>query len=240
LPPLDLKDRLLVASIASVAGDRAMLENGLRPPFRAPHHTASAAALVGGGGRVRPGEISLAHRGVLFLDELPEFSRLALEALREPLEAGVARISRVREHVEFRPEFERIAAMTPGPCGHLGDGTDRCRCTRARVEQYRSRISGPLLDRFDLHVEVPRAPFEEPAASTATGETARLLPLVLAARERQLARAGRLNARLADGALWKSIRASAAALALLNRAVNQWQLSMRSGVRVMKVARTIA
>src|SRR5690606_12979917 len=183
LPPLDLKDRLLVASIASVAGDRAMLENGLRPPFRAPHHTASAAALVGGGGRVRPGEISLAHRGVRFLGGLPESSRLALEALREPLEAGVARISRVREHVEFPAEFQLIAAMNPCPCGHLGDGTDRCRCTPARVEQYRSRISGPLLDRFDLHVEVPRAPFEEPAARTATGETARLLPLVLAARD---------------------------------------------------------
>src|SRR5690606_37519639 len=143
LPPLDLKEMLLVASIASVAGDRAMLENGLRPPFRAPHHTASAAALVGGGGRPQPGEISLAHRGVLFLDELPEFSRGALEALREPLEAGVARISRVRDHVEFPAEFQLIAAMNPCPCGYRGDGTDRCRCSPARVEQYRARISGP-------------------------------------------------------------------------------------------------
>src|SRR5690606_25085579 len=240
LPPLDLKDMLLVASIASIAGDRAMLENGLRPPFRAPHHTASAAALVGGGGRVRPGEISLAHRGVLFLDELPEFSRIALEALREPLEAGVARISRVRDHVEYPAEFQLIAAMNPCPCGHRGDGTDRCRCTPARLEQYRSRISGPLLDRFDLHVEVPRVPFEGPAPNAASGESARLRPQILAARERQLARTGRLNARLPDGALWRSARASGAAVALLKRAVNQWQLSMRSGVRVMKVARTIA
>src|SRR5690606_32031298 len=126
LPPLDLEDMLLVASIASVAGDRSMLDNGLRPPFRAPHHTASAAAIVGGGTRVKPGEISLAHRGVLFLDELPEFSRIALEALREPLEAGVARISRVHDHVEFPAEFQLIAAMNPCPCGFLGDGTDRC------------------------------------------------------------------------------------------------------------------
>src|SRR5690606_14684258 len=186
------------------------------------------------------GEISLAHRGVLFLDELPEFSRIALEALREPLEAGVARISRVHDHVEFPAEFQLIAAMNPCPCGFLGDGTDRCRCTPARLEQYRSRISGPLLDRFDMHVEVPRVPFDGPAANAAGGETARLRPQVLAARERQLARAGRLNARLPDAALWKSARPSAAAIALLKRVVNQWQLSMRSGIRVMKVARTIA
>jgi len=239
LPPLDLKDMLLVASIASIAGDRAMLENGLRPPFRAPHHSASAAALVGGGSRVKPGEISLAHRGVLFLDELPEFSRIALEALREPLEVGVARISRVHDHVEFPAEFQLIAAMNPCPCGFRGDGTDRCQCTPSRLEQYRSRISGPLLDRFDMHVEVPRVPFEGPA-TTASGETARLRPLVLAARERQIARAGRLNARLADGTLWRTARPSAAAISLLKRVVNEWQLSMRSGIRVMRVARTIA
>src|SRR5690606_10646512 len=147
------------------------------------HHTSSAAALVGGGSRPRPGEISLAHRGVLFLDELPEFSRGALEALREPLEAGVARISRVRDQVEFPAEFQLIAAMNPCPCGYRGDGTDRCRCSPARLEQYRARISGPLLDRFDLHVEVPRVPFEEPAPGTDCGETARARPLILAARE---------------------------------------------------------
>jgi len=240
LPPLDLKDMLLVASIASIAGDRTMLENGLRPPFRAPHHTASAAAIVGGGARVQPGEISLAHRGVLFLDELPEFSRIALEALREPLEAGVARISRVRDHVEFPAQFQLIAAMNPCPCGFRGDGTDRCRCTPARVEQYRAKISGPLLDRFDLHVEVPRVPFDESSARPASGETAEVLPLIRAARQRQLARAGQLNARLPDGLLWRTARAEPDAIGVLKRAVNQWQLSMRSGVRIMKVARTIA
>ena len=239
LPPLDIQDMLLVASIASVAGDRALLGMGLRPPFRAPHHTASAAALVGGGGRVRPGEISLAHRGVLFLDELPEFSRIALEALREPLEAGVARISRVRDHVEFPAEFQLIAAMNPCPCGYRGDGTDRCRCTPARLEQYRARISGPLLDRFDLHVEVPRVPFDGPAPS-AGGESASLRPRIAAARARQLERAGRLNGRLADGTLWENARATRDAVAVLKRAVNHWQLSMRSGVRIIRVARTIA
>src|SRR5690606_41139663 len=161
LPPLDLNDMLLVASIASVAGDRALIRSGLRAPFRAPHHTCSAAALVGGGGRPRPGEISLAHRGVLFLDELPEFSRVALEALREPLEGGVARISRVNEQVEFPAEFQIVAAMNPCPCGHRGDGTDRCQCTPSRLERYRGRISGPLLDRFDMHVEVPRVAYAD-------------------------------------------------------------------------------
>lgn len=240
LPPLDLKDMMLVASIASVAGDRAMLEHRLRPPFRAPHHTCSAAALVGGGGRPRPGEISLAHRGVLFLDELPEFSRIALEALREPLEAGVARISRVNEQVEFPAEFQLIAAMNPCPCGHWGDGTDRCRCSPGRVEHYRARISGPLLDRFDLHVEVPRVPFDESTPQPASSETARLSPLIAEARSRQIARTGCLNARIEDGDLWTTLRADDDALALLGRTVNRWELSMRSSVRVMKVARTIA
>jgi len=240
LPPLSPKDMMLVASIASVAGDRTTLENGLRPPFRAPHHTSSAAALVGGGSRPRPGEISLAHRGVLFLDELPEFSRGALEALREPLEAGVARISRVNEQVEFPAEFQLIAAMNPCPCGHRGDGTDRCRCSPTRLEHYRGRISGPLLDRFDLHVEVPRVPFEEPSATAPRAETAHLRGLVAAARARQLERAGKLNARLSDAELWRSVRAEAAALKLLRLTVSRWQLSMRSSVRAMKVARTIA
>ncbi len=130
LPPLPREDMLRVASIASVAGEQSAASPTQWPPFRAPHHTSSAAALVGGGGRPRPGEISLAHRGVLFLDELPEFGRDALEALREPLESGVARISRVHEQIEFPAEFQLVAAMNPCPCGYRGDGTDRCKCTR--------------------------------------------------------------------------------------------------------------
>lgn len=244
LPPLDLRDMLCVASIASVAGDTEALAHGmtrgLRTPFRAPHHTTSAVALVGGGSRPRPGEISLAHRGVLFLDELPEFSRTALEALREPLEAGVARISRVHEQISFPAEFQLIAAMNPCPCGYRGDGTDRCQCTRAQLERYRSRISGPLLDRFDLHIEVPRVHFTEIAEPSRARETPELAARIAEVRGRQLARQGSLNARLTDGVLREVAALDSDAQALLDRAAERWQLSMRSYARVLKVARTIA
>jgi magnesium chelatase family protein len=244
LPPLDLQDMLCVASIASVAGDTDALAHGLSrglpTPFRAPHHTTSAAALVGGGSRPRPGEISLAHRGVLFLDELPEFSRTALEALREPLEAGVARISRVREQITFPAEFQLVAAMNPCPCGYRGDGTDRCHCTPAQLERYRSRISGPLLDRFDLHVEVPRVSFAGIGEASAVRETPALAARIAEVRERQIRRRGRLNARLSDGALRVAAALERDAQVLLDRAAEQWQLSMRSYTRVLKVARTIA
>jgi magnesium chelatase family protein len=240
LPALDLADMMCVASIASIAGDAEIFENGMRPPFRAPHHTASAVALVGGGPRPRPGEISLAHRGVLFLDELPEFPRFALEALREPLEAGVARISRVREQVSFPAEFQLIAAMNPCPCGHLGDGTDRCQCSAARIERYRARISGPLLDRFDLHVEVPRVAYAEIGETAPARESAELARRVATVRRKQIDRAGRLNARLGDAELWTGVDLDADAEAILKRAVDRWQLSMRSCVRVLKVSRTIA
>jgi magnesium chelatase family protein len=240
LPPLDLRDMMCVASIASIAGDPEIFENGMRPPFRAPHHTTSAAALVGGGPRPRPGEISLAHRGVLFLDELPEFSRVALEALREPLEAGVARISRVREQVTFPAQFQLVAAMNPCPCGHLGDGTDRCACTPARLEQYRARISGPLLDRFDMHVEVPRVPYGNIGDAEPPRESADLAHRIAAVRARQIETIGTLNARLDDSAVWRAVGADAEAEALLKRAVDRWQLSMRSCVRILKVSRTIA
>jgi len=241
LPPLDQDEMLRVASIASVAGDARASQPTLTPPFRAPHHTTSAQALVGGGTRPRPGEISLAHRGVLFLDELPEFSRAALEALREPLESGVARISRVHEQLAFPAEFQLVAAMNPCFCGYLGDGTDRCRCTPGRLEQYRSRISGPLLDRFDLHIEVPRVPFTDIAEPTETSESAALRAAVVAARHLQLERSGgRLNARLDTRALWRVVTLGVAQRTLLKRAAERWQLSARSSLRVLKVARTIA
>ncbi|MBN1237730.1 MAG: YifB family Mg chelatase-like AAA ATPase [Gammaproteobacteria bacterium] len=240
LPPLSLEDMMCVASIASIAGDADVFENGMRPPFRAPHHTASAVALVGGGPRPRPGEISLAHRGVLFLDELPEFSRIALEALREPLEAGVARISRVREQVSFPAEFQLVAAMNPCPCGHLGDGTDRCQCTPTRLDRYRSKISGPLLDRFDMHVEVPRVAYADVGDSAPPSESAMLARRVAVVRRRQVDRSGRLNARLGDAQLWSDTPIDRDAETLLRRAVEHWQLSMRSCVRVLKVSRTVA
>jgi magnesium chelatase family protein len=239
LPPLSLEDMLCVATIASVAGDANRALGDLRPPFRAPHHTCSAVALVGGGSRPRPGEISRAHRGVLFLDELPEFSRLALEGLREPLEAGNARIARVREQITFPAEFQLVAAMNPCPCGHLGDGTDRCRCTPARILAYRGRISGPLLDRFDMHVDVPRVAALRLGAP-ARQESAAWAQRVAAVRGTQLSRQGRLNARLADADLWRNVRVDARADALLRRAAERWRLSMRSCVRLLRVARTLA
>jgi magnesium chelatase family protein len=240
LPPLTMDEMLRVASIASVAGELRAAEPSLSPPFRAPHHTTSPQALVGGGARPRPGEISLAHRGVLFLDELPEFGRSALEALREPLESGIARISRVHEQLTFPAEFMLVAAMNPCFCGFLGDGTDRCKCTPYKLEQYRSRISGPLLDRFDLHVEVPRVSFADIAEPTERGESAQLREAVVAARGIQLERTGKLNARLDSRALWRVVKLGTEQRALLKRAADRWQLSARGSLRVLKVARTIA
>jgi magnesium chelatase family protein len=240
LPPLDEAQMLCVASIASVAGNRVAWSRCVEPPFRAPHHTTSSLALVGGGGRPKPGEVSLAHRGVLFLDELPEFSRAALEALREPIETGVVEISRLREHATFPADFQLVAAMNPCPCGRLGDGTDRCRCALSRVRSYRARVSGPLLDRFDMHVEVPVVPFAELAAPRAAPESGALRAQVEAVRRRQLEARGALNARLSDAALWNSLDLGASAQALLKRAAEQWQLSARSTVRILRVARTIA
>ena len=240
LPPLAHDDMLRVACIASVAGEPSAASPTQHAPFRAPHHTSSAAALVGGGSRPRPGEISLAHRGVLFLDELPEFGRDALEALREPLESGVARISRVHEHITFPAEFQLVAAMNPCPCGFRGDGTDRCHCTPAKLAHYGARLSGPLLDRFDLHIEVPRVAFADIAEPSAVGESARLREAVAAARATQLERSGRLNARLDTRGLWRVMNLGPEQRELLRRAADRWQLSARSSLRVLKVARTIA
>ena len=238
LPPLADDDRLHVASIASTAGDRHAWTRS-EAPFRAPHHTTSAIALVGGGGRPRPGEASLAHRGILFLDELPEFSRAALEALREPIETGIVEIARLRDRVTFPAEFQLVAAMNPCPCGYRGDGTSRCVCAPARVHAYRARISGPLLDRFDVHVEVPAVPFPELARAAAHGESQALRERVVDVRRRQLEERGVLNARLSDAALWQALKASNAAELLLRRAAEQWRLSARSTVRILRVARTI-
>ncbi len=240
LPPLTRDEMLRVASIASVAGESRAAQPTLSPPFRAPHHTTSAQALVGGGTRPRPGEISLAHRGVLFLDELPEFARSALEALREPLESGVARISRVHEQLAFPAEFMLVGAMNPCFCGFLGDGTDRCKCTPYKLEQYRGRISGPLLDRFDLHIEVPRVSFADIAEPPERSESAQLRDAVVAARAVQLERSGRLNARLDARGLWRVVKLGPEQRALLKRAADRWQLSARGSLRVLKVARTIA
>ncbi|HYL72426.1 MAG TPA: YifB family Mg chelatase-like AAA ATPase, partial [Candidatus Dormibacteraeota bacterium] len=240
LPPLEAAEALEVAAIASVSGadfGRGILRER---PFRSPHHSASMPALVGGGARARPGEISLAHHGVLFLDELPEFGRAALEALREPLETGVVAVARAARQTRYPAAFQLIAAMNPCPCGRLGDPAGSCRCSPDVVRLYLARISGPLLDRLDMHVEVPPVPAHEFDAPTAQGGTTAAAASVLRARKLQLARQGVCNARLADTALPRCCTLDAPGRRLLETAVRRFGLSGRSRTRVLKVARTIA
>ena len=240
LPPLDDDEALETASIRSLSRHGLQLERWRQRPFRAPHHTASAIAIVGGGGRPRPGEISLAHNGVLFLDELPEFRREVLEVLREPLESGKVAISRASSHAEFPARFQLVAAMNPCPCGHFGDSDGRCRCPPERIAAYRGRLSGPLLDRIDLHVEVGRVAVADIASVTAAEHTAAVAQRVAVARNRQLARQGRINARLEGGLLTGACDAEPAARDLVARAMRQIGLSARGYHRVLRVARTIA
>ena len=240
LPRLCSDDILCVASIASIAG--ASLEPVLRAerPSRSPHHTASAAALVGGGSKPRPGEISLAHHGVLFLDELPEFPRNALEAMREPMENGEVTIARSNHRVCYPCQFQLVAAMNPCPCGFLGDGTDRCSCSESRLQHYRSRLSGPLVDRFDIQMEIPRISFDKLLQPLRQSESESAACKVSAARQRQLQRCGVLNARLTNRQLWRTAVMSAAARRVLMTAANRWQLSNRTCTRILKVARSVA
>src|SRR6202030_759822 len=201
LPPLSALESLPVASLESAAGRKPTV--GGHRPFRSPQHTASMAALIGGGA-MRPGELSLAHLGVLFLDELPEFPRNALEALREPLESGTVILSRLKRTCEFPAKFQLVAAMNPCPCGYAGDARGRCHCTAEQVARYRNRISGPLIDRIDIHVELLPLPVEQllgeergPGGERAQGESsAEVAERVAAARTLQWQRQGKLNARL--------------------------------------------
>jgi magnesium chelatase family protein len=240
LPELDEDEALETAAIRSLSLQGLRTEEWRRRPFRAPHHTASAVALVGGGGRPRPGEISLAHNGVLFLDELPEFDRHVLEVLREPLESGHIVLSRAARQAEFPARFQLVAAMNPCPCGHFGDTRGRCRCPPERIAAYRSRISGPLLDRIDLHVEVARVALDDMAAAVKPEGTAAVARRVAAARELQRTRQGRLNSRLDADALARSCALDSHAQELLARAMRQLGLSARAYHRVLRVARTIA
>jgi magnesium chelatase family protein len=240
LPPMSEEDALETAAVRSLSTRGFRTDEWRLRPFRCPHHTASGTALVGGGSHPRPGEISLAHNGVLFLDELPEFDRHVLEVLREPLESGHIVISRAARQAEFPARFQLVAAMNPCPCGHFGDSRGRCRCAPERIESYRGRVSGPLLDRIDLHVEVGRvdpseldgAPVAEPSATVALR--------VMAARARQLERQGKANARLDNTEVTALCHADAQSLAVLGRAMTQLALSARAYHRVLRVARTIA
>jgi magnesium chelatase family protein len=226
--------------VQSLAGTGFRVENWRKRNFRSPHHTASAVALVGGGGNPKPGEISLAHHGVLFLDELPEFDRGVLEVLREPLESGRITISRAARQADFPAEFQLVAAMNPCPCGYLGHFTHKCRCTPDQVARYRGRISGPLLDRIDLMIEVPAVPQLE-LVKAGTGESTPVIrDRVNAAFRRQLDRQGKSNAKLGVKEIDSLCTADAAGEALLKNAISRMGLSARAYHRVLKVARTIA
>ena len=241
LPQADEDEALETAAIASVSGRGLDPARWRERPFRSPHHTASAVALVGGGAEPRPGEISLAHHGVLFLDELPEWDRRALEVLREPLESGVVTVSRAARSAEFPARFQLVAAMNPCPCGWAGDTSGRCRCNVEAVKRYRGRISGPLLDRIDLHIEVPRLPPAELRPDAPGGEsTAQVRGRVVQARQRQHARVGKPNARLNQAETASTCRLDERDHLLLERAVDTLQLSARSLHRILRVARTIA
>ena len=245
LPELTFDEALDVTAIHSVAG---LLPPGsglvTRRPFRAPHHTISDAALVGGGAIPRPGEISLAHRGVLFLDEMPEFNRRVLEALRQPLEEGSVRIARAARTAVFPARFVLVAAMNPCPCGHLGDSAKACRCTPQQIDRYAGRLSGPLRDRLDLTVDVAALRYAELAGTSEGEPSAAVRARVLAARARQSARAGdrstRLNSRLPPRLVRRLCRPDTQGTRLLEHGVEKLGLSARAYDRVLRVARTIA
>ena len=243
-PRLCLEDALETTVIHSVAGRLNGQPLITRRPFRAPHHTSSAVALIGGGPIPKRGEVSLAHHGVLFLDELPEFHRDVLESLRQPLEEGVVRIARARRSLTFPSRFTLLAAMNPCPCGYLTDERRRCRCPSTKVAAYLAKISGPLLDRIDLHIEVPAVPFETLTQDGASETSAQIRTRVARAQRRQRRRLAPLglscNAQLRHKDLWVACSLTAAASTLLKSALQEFQLSARSYDKVLKISRTIA
>jgi len=239
LPAMTESEALESAAIQSLNGG-FRTEFWRRRPFRSPHHTASGVALVGGGGIPRPGEISLAHNGVLFLDELPEFDRKVLEVLREPLESGHITISRAARQADFPASFQLLAAMNPCPCGYLGHYNNKCRCTPDQVSRYRSKISGPLLDRIDLHIEVPALKEDELTASHAGETSAIIRERVERARKIQIERQGKANFLLGSKEVDKFCMPDDAGLTLLKQAISQLNLSARAYHRILKVARSIA
>ena len=240
LPPMTEEEALISATMQSLGSAGFDVRNWKRRPYRAPHHTASAVALVGGGSNPRPGEISMAMHGVLFLDELPEFNRDVLEVLREPLESGKISVSRAARQAEFPARFQLLAAMNPCPCGFLGHYSGRCHCTPDQVTRYRNRISGPLLDRIDLHVEVPALP-EKDLGSRQTGQSSAMIrERVTLARERQIARQGKPNAHLTVREIAQYCVADRDAEQLARKAISDLGLSARAHHRILKMARTVA
>ncbi len=245
LPPMTPDEALATTTVYSCCGllppGRSLIT---RRPFRAPHHTVSHAGLVGGGSTPTPGEISLAHNGVLFLDELPEFSRHTLEVLRQPLEEGAVTIARAQATMTFPADFILVAAMNPCPCGYYGDPRRRCECSPTAIQRYVSRVSGPLLDRIDIHIEVAALPFGELARSAAGPNSAQMRQQVLHARRLQLARfRGKppyVNGRMSPRHIKQHCRLDAESTELLRQAMDQLGLSARAHDRILRVARTIA
>ncbi|WNO09013.1 YifB family Mg chelatase-like AAA ATPase [Teredinibacter sp. KSP-S5-2] len=240
LPPLNEDEAIEVAAIQSVVTIKRNNDNWLTRPFRRPHHTASAAALVGGGSHPKPGEISLAHHGVLFLDELPEFSRKVLEVLREPLEYGKIHISRANAQIEYPSNFQLVAAMNPCPCGFFGDGSDKCRCTPAQTHRYKDKISGPLLDRIDMHIQVNSLSVEELQNAEQGEASESIQKRVITARERQISRQGKTNKNLTGKELNDFCQLTSSDKNFLIQAIDSLGLSARAYDRILKVARTIA
>jgi magnesium chelatase family protein len=239
LPPMTDEEAMEAAAIQSLTGP-FRLERWRVRPYRAPHHSASGVALVGGGSTPRPGEISLAHHGVLFLDELPEFDRKALEVLREPLESGHITISRAAHQADYPARFQLVAAMNPCPCGWLGHPSGKCRCTPDQIARYRGRLSGPLLDRIDLSVEVPALPESDLMQATSGEPSAQVRQRVIEARERQLRRQGKPNAALSVREIDLHCAPDTAGETLLKQAIARLNLTARAYHRVLKVARSIA
>lgn len=239
LPPLTEQEAQQTAALHSIGGLAPQLGHWYHRPYRAPHHSASAVALVGGGSHPRPGEISLAHNGVLFLDELPEFERKVLDCLREPLETGHITISRAARQVDFPAQFQLIAAMNPSPCGHYGDG--QTRSSPDQILRYLGKLSGPFLDRFDLTVEVPLLPKGSLTGQAQRGESSQQIrQRVIAARERMLTRSGKLNHRLNSQEIEQICALSNADAQFLETAIHQLGLSIRAWHRILRVSRTIA
>lgn len=241
LPSMSEEEALESAAIQSLSSGSFNIANWKRRPYRSPHHTASGVALVGGGSNPRPGEISLAMNGVLFLDELPEFERKVLEVLREPLESGYITISRAARQAEFPAKFQLIAAMNPCPCGYLGHYSGKCRCTPDQVARYRGRISGPLLDRIDLLIEVPAVPQDDLMRHTTQGEqSSTIRQRTEHAREVQISRQNKSNNYLSVKEVEKFCLLDTPSKNLLKQAIDRLNLSARAYHRILRVARTIA
>ncbi|MGH1471980.1 MAG: YifB family Mg chelatase-like AAA ATPase [Cellvibrionaceae bacterium] len=239
MPPLQDAEALEAAAVSSIATGK-VADNWRQRPFRSPHHTASAVALVGGGSHPRPGEISLAHRGVLFLDELPEFQRKVLEVLREPMESGEICISRANAQVQFPAQFQLVAAMNPCPCGYQGSGDGRCKCSFEKIERYRQKISGPLLDRFDLHVPVTAVNTKQFQLKSTEENSQLVRERVNKAREIQHSRQHKLNRQLTGEELILLCELSTKQMSFMENAMNSLGLSARAYHRCLRVARTLA